>query len=176
MLKLKLQYFRYLMRRTDSLEKTLMLGEIGGRRRTGDRGWDGWIASWTLWTWVCVNSWRWWWTGRPCVLRFMGSQRVGHDWATELHWTALNWTEWHVYHGKFCGFYSLTMNLHMFIHIQMFELYFLINYEFPNKFPSTRKLRADLIPYFNLLGKDKKIQRVEREKATQQVDRSWQMS
>lgn len=54
----------------------------------------------------------------------------------------------------------------------MFELYFLINYELPNKVPSTRKLRADLIPYFNLLGKDKKIQRVEREKATQQVDRS----
>lgn len=64
------------------------------------------------------------------------------------------------------------MNLHMFIHIQMFELYFLINYELPNKVPSTRKLRADLIPYFNLLGKDKKTQRVEREKAIQQVDRS----
>ena len=49
-----------------------------------DRGWDGWMASRTQWTWVWVNSRRWWWTGRPGVLRFMGSQTVGHDWATEL--------------------------------------------------------------------------------------------
>ena len=52
-----------------------------------DRGWDGWMASPTQWTWVWVNSGRWWWTGRPGVLRFMGSQRVGHDWETELNWT-----------------------------------------------------------------------------------------
>ena len=44
------------------------------------------MASPTQWTWVWVNSRRWWWTGRPGVLRFMGSQRVGHDWATELNW------------------------------------------------------------------------------------------
>ena len=50
------------------------------------RGWDGWMASPTQWTWVWVNSRRWWWTGRPGVLRFMGSQRVRHDWATELNW------------------------------------------------------------------------------------------
>ena len=43
-----------------------------------------------IWTWVWVNSGRWWWTGRPGVLRFMGSERVGHDWATELNWTELN--------------------------------------------------------------------------------------
>ena len=49
-----------------------------------NRGWDGWMASPTQWTWVWVNSRSWWWTGRPGVLRFMGSQRVGHDWATEL--------------------------------------------------------------------------------------------
>ena len=47
-----------------------------------DRGWDGWMASPTRWTWVWVNSWRWWWTGRPGVLWSMGSQRVRHDWAT----------------------------------------------------------------------------------------------
>ena len=51
-----------------------------------DRGWDGWMASLTQWTWVWVNSRSWWWTERPGVLRFMGSQRVGHDWATELNW------------------------------------------------------------------------------------------
>ena len=86
MIKLKLQYFGHLMWRVDSLEQTLMLGGIGGRRR---RGWDGWMASLTLWTWVSVNSGSWWWTGRPGVLRFMGLQRVGH-WVTELNWTELN--------------------------------------------------------------------------------------
>ena len=85
MLKLKLQYF-LLMRRVDSLEKTLMLGGIGGRRKRGDdRGLDGWMASLTRWTWVWVNSGSWWWTRRPGVLWFMGSQSVGHDWATELN-------------------------------------------------------------------------------------------
>ena len=49
-----------------------------------DRGWDGWVASPTQWIWVWVNSGSWWWTGRPGVLRSMGSQRVGHDWVTEL--------------------------------------------------------------------------------------------
>ena len=52
-----------------------------------NRGWDGWMASAIRWTWVWVNSGSWWWTGRPCVLQFMGSQRVRHNWATELNWT-----------------------------------------------------------------------------------------
>ena len=51
-----------------------------------DRGWNGWMASQTRWMWVWVNSGSWWWTGRPGVLWFMGSQRVGHNWATELNW------------------------------------------------------------------------------------------
>ena len=51
-----------------------------------DRGWDGWMVSRTRWTWVWVDSGSWWWTGRPGVLRFMGSQRVRHDWVTELNW------------------------------------------------------------------------------------------
>ena len=51
-----------------------------------DRGWNGWMASPTWWTRVWVNSGSWWWTGRPGVLQFMGSQRVGHNWATELNW------------------------------------------------------------------------------------------
>ena len=51
-----------------------------------DRGWDGWMASPTQWTWVWVDSRSWWWTGRPGLLWFMGSQRVGHEWATELNW------------------------------------------------------------------------------------------
>ena len=55
-----------------------------------DRGWDGWMASLTRCTWVWVNSGNWWWTGKPGVLQFMGSQRVGQDWATELNWTELS--------------------------------------------------------------------------------------
>ena len=69
MLKLKLQYFGHLMWRTDSLEKTLMLGGEGN-----DRGWDGWMASLTQWTWVWVSSVSWWWTGKPGILQSMGSQ------------------------------------------------------------------------------------------------------
>ena len=52
-----------------------------------DRGWDGWMASLTQWTRVRVNSGSWWWTEKPGVLRSMGSQKVGHDWETELNWT-----------------------------------------------------------------------------------------
>ena len=54
-----------------------------------DRGWDGWMASLTQWTWVSVNSGSWWWTGRPGMLQSMVSQRVRHDWATELNWRYL---------------------------------------------------------------------------------------
>ena len=60
---------------------------LGAGGEGDDRGWDGWMASLTQWTWIWVNSGSWWRTGRPGVLRFMGSQRVGHDWATELNWT-----------------------------------------------------------------------------------------
>ena len=85
MLKLKFQYFGHLMWRTDSFEKTLMLGKIQGTRRKGKNGgWDGWMASLTQWTWIWVSSGSWWWTGRPGVLQSMGSQRVGHNLATEL--------------------------------------------------------------------------------------------
>ena len=88
--------------RTDAEAETLILWPPDGknwliwrpwcweRLRAGgegdDRGWDGWMASWTQRTWVWVNSGSCWWTGRPCVLQSMGSQRVGHDWATELNW------------------------------------------------------------------------------------------
>ena len=89
MLKLKLQYFGHLMERVDSLEKTLILGGIGTGGEGDYRGWDGWMVPPTQWTWVWVNSGRWWWTGRPGVLGFMGLQRVRHDWATDLSWTEL---------------------------------------------------------------------------------------
>ena len=60
---------------------------LGAREEGDDRGWAGWMASLTWWTWIWVNSRSWWWTGRPGMLQFMGSQRIGHDWATELCWT-----------------------------------------------------------------------------------------
>ena len=78
-LKLKLQHFGHLMWRADSFEKTLMLRKIDSGRRLGLRGWDGWMASLSQWTWVWVNSRIWWWTGRPGVLQSTGLQRVGHD-------------------------------------------------------------------------------------------------
>ena len=87
MLKLKLQYFGHLMRRADSIGKILILGKIEGRRRRDDRGWDDWMASPTQWTWVWVDSRSWWCTGRPGVLRFMGSQ--SRTWLSD--WTELNW-------------------------------------------------------------------------------------
>ena len=62
---------------------------LGAGGKGDDRGWDGWMASLTRWTWVWVNSGSWWWTGRPGLLQFMESQRVRHDWATELKWTEL---------------------------------------------------------------------------------------
>ena len=82
---LKLQYFGHLMQRVDSLEKTLTLGGIGGRRRSG---WQRmrWLDSITdSMDMSLVNSGSWWWTGKRGMLRFMGWQRVGHDW-TELNW------------------------------------------------------------------------------------------
>ena len=72
MLRLKLQYFGHPMWRADSLKKTLVLGKIEGRRRRGDRGWDGLMASPPQWTWVWAGSRRWWWTGKPGVLQSMG--------------------------------------------------------------------------------------------------------
>ena len=64
--------------------------DLGAGEERDYRGWDGWMASLTWWTWVWVNSGSWWWTGRPGVLWFMGLQRVESDWATELKWCNLS--------------------------------------------------------------------------------------
>ena len=98
MIKLKLQYFGHLMGRADPFE-TIWCWE---RLRAGDdREWDGWLASLTPWTRVWLDSGSWWWTGRPGMLQFMGSQRVGHDWVTELNWnlcflTCKHRTKWYL--------------------------------------------------------------------------------
>ena len=83
LLKLKLQYFGHLMWIAILLEETRMLGKTEDRRREGNKGWDGWMASPIPWTWTQANSRRWWRTGKPGVLQSTGSQGVGHDWVTE---------------------------------------------------------------------------------------------
>ena len=76
-LMLKLQYFGHLMRRTYSLEKTLILGRLKAGGEGDYRGWDDWMASPAQWTWVWVSFGSWWWTGKHGVAK-------RHDWATEL--------------------------------------------------------------------------------------------
>ena len=114
MLKLKLQYFGHLMWRVDSLEKTDAGRDWGQEEK--DRGWGGWMASPTWWMWVWVNSGSWWWTGRPGVLWFMGSQRVGHNWATELNWTELSWWKLYYAFNHFCGY---SLNFSHFFHFYL---------------------------------------------------------
>ena len=67
--------------------KDLDAGKDWRWEEKGMTEWDGSMTSPTLWTWVSLNSRSWWWTGRPGMLQYMGSQRVRHDWATELNWT-----------------------------------------------------------------------------------------
>ena len=82
-LMLKLQYFSYLMRRAGSLKRLWCWERLKAGGEEGDRGWDGQMASLSLWIWVWANSGRQWRTGKPEVLQSMGSQRAGHDWGTE---------------------------------------------------------------------------------------------
>jgi len=89
MLKLKLQYLATSREELTHWKRLWCWEGLGARGEGDDRGWDGWMASLTQWTWVSVNSGSWWWTGRPGMLRFMGSQRVGHDWATDLIWSII---------------------------------------------------------------------------------------
>ena len=90
-LMLKFQYYGHLMQRTDSFDKTLVLGKTEGRRRRG-RQRMRWLDGITDLMDMSpsnlqASSGRWWRTGKPGVLQSMGSQRVRHDWATELNWT-----------------------------------------------------------------------------------------
>ena len=89
MLQLKLQYFGHLMQRTDSLERPWCWERLTVEGAGNDREWDSWMASLMRWTWFWVNSGSWWWTERPGVLQSMGSQRVGHNWVTELNWRSM---------------------------------------------------------------------------------------
>ena len=81
------------MWRADSLERPWCWERLRAGGEGNDRGWDGWMASPTQWTWIWVNSRSWWKTGRPGMLQFIRSQRVRHNWATELNCTE----RWHCY-------------------------------------------------------------------------------
>ena len=85
MLKLKLQYFDQLCEELTHLKRPWCWERLWAGAEGDYRGWDGWMASPTQWTWVWVDSRSWWWTGRPDMLQSMGSQRVGHNWGIELN-------------------------------------------------------------------------------------------
>ena len=121
MLKLKLQYFVHLMQELTHWKRPWPWEGQGAGGEGDDRGWDGWMASPTRWTWVWVNSGSWWWTTRSGVLWFMGSQRVGHDWATELNWTkskpknvSFEPSEERHYHFQWAFFLKITLCLVLF--------------------------------------------------------------
>ena len=95
---------------------------MGAGGKGDDRGWDGWMASPIGWTWVWVNSGSWWWTGRPGVLWFMGSQRVGRDWATELNVrsaTAVSWLNLLAVKRLSRVFSNTTVQKHQFFGAQL---------------------------------------------------------
>ena len=87
MLKLKCQYLATWCKELTHWKRPWCWERLKAGGEGDGRGWDGWTASPTQWMWVWVNSGTWWWTGRPGMLQSMGSQRVGHDWVTELNWT-----------------------------------------------------------------------------------------
>ena len=92
MLKLKLQYMATSCEELTHWKRPWCWEGLGAGGEGDCRGWDVWMASPTQRTWIWVNSWgSWWWTGRPGVLWFMGSQRVGHNWVTELNWNSALW-------------------------------------------------------------------------------------
>ena len=91
MLKLKLQYFGHLMRRADSFARPWCWERLRAGGEGDNRGWDGWMASPTWWTWVWVNSRRWWWTGRLACYDSWGRKEL--DVTERLNWNELNWTE-----------------------------------------------------------------------------------
>ena len=83
MLELKLQYFGHLMQRADSQKRPWCWERLKAEGEKGNRGWDGWMASPTQWTWIWANSKRWWGTGKPGLLQSMGSQRAWQNLVTE---------------------------------------------------------------------------------------------
>ena len=131
------------------IEKDWFWEGLGAGEKGYDRGWDGWMASLTQWTWLWVNSGSWWWTEKAGVLQFMGSQRVGHDWVTELNWTD------NVYYWKLETVIGSAQFKLMLFKGQLYIFYFYIFSFFILLFPEHKFHRADIIvcslvfPYFS---------------------------
>ena len=102
---------------------------LGAGGEGDDRRWDGWMASPTQWTWVWVNSGSWWWTVKPDMLRFVGLQRVGHDWVTELNWT--------LHAGRI--FSSFVMKYQAALYMHVTSIYVYSYFSFLNFSVSTKK-------------------------------------
>ena len=93
-LMLKLQYFGHFMGKLTHWARPWCWERLKAGGEGDNRGWDGWMASLTRWIWVWASSGSWWWTGKPDVRQSMGSQRVKHDWETELNWTQHLLMDW----------------------------------------------------------------------------------
>ena len=140
LLKLKLQYFGQIWK-ADSLEKTLMLGKTEDRRRRGDRGWDGWMASPTRWTWIWANCGRWWRTEETGLLQSMRSQRVGHDWATEQqHWWLIVGLNFRTLEPSKC-LNSRFVSKSQWKNSYATQRDHLLNFDFPKKLPANEENR-----------------------------------
>ena len=101
MLKLKVNTLATSCEELTHLKRPWCWKRLKSRREGDDRGWHGWMASPTQWTWVWVNSRSWWWTGRPGMLQYMGLQRVKHDW-TELNSFIKHWHRYFKWIDSFC--------------------------------------------------------------------------
>ena len=86
MLKLNLQSFTTWCKQLIHWKRPWSWERLKAGRKDDDREWDGWMASPTQRTWVWASFRSWWWTGQTAMLQSMGSQRVRHDWVTELNW------------------------------------------------------------------------------------------
>ena len=112
MLKLKLQYSGHWCKELTHWKRPRCWERLKVGGKGDNRGWDGWMTSQTQWTWVWVNCRSWWWIGSPGMLQSMESQRIGHDWVTELDWTEGPWTIakmkcWEPQGSSGCAFFVL---------------------------------------------------------------------
>ena len=129
-------------------------------------GWDSWMASPTQWTWVWISSFKgsWWWTKNPGVLQSMGSQRVGHDWATELNWSKFE-NKFSCLpccnHHSFCVKAAIGMNYLKFLNQLLISLFNVPSNSYPLGFLGTScnpegkeyVVWRDIIIIFTLVGK-----------------------
>ena len=163
MLKLKLQYFGHLCEELTHWRRLWCWERLRVGGEGDNRGWDGWMASPTRRTWVWMDSGSCWWTGRPGMLWFMRSQRVGHDWVTELNWTELCLKVW----DKPTCHFSLTVRSLMLPHVSYSFVFIIIrhisftflNFDYWSPFPSPYtcplaflSIHSLFYPCFSVLG------------------------